>query len=184
MAVFINLIWQVLALRGCETEASEEFRSPSEQARASDPMLSRLGQQRFHQMPTPTFALLRRRNRDGADLRQMRAIEMKRAAADNQTAVFQDDEIAYVLADLGQGSRQQGPVASVGRDQSMDPRSVRQDSLRVRMDVLPDRLDLLSSLSQRLPHSRRCRPARNVVDGKHCLQLQAGVEVLVEFQVH
>ena len=45
---------------------------------------------------------------------------MERAAADDVAVIFEHDEIAHVLADFGEGARQQGSVAGVGRDQFVD----------------------------------------------------------------
>jgi hypothetical protein len=48
VAVFVNLVRQILALGGCETHASKEFWSAREQAGASDAVFLGLCQQRFH----------------------------------------------------------------------------------------------------------------------------------------
>src|ERR1700685_130751 len=127
MAVFVNLVRQILALRGGEAQASEKVWSAREQARAGNAVFFRLCQQRFYQMPATALALLRRRYGDGTDLSQMRAIKMKRAAADNHAAVFEDNEIAHVLADLGQSARQKSSVAGVGGNQSVNPLGVREN---------------------------------------------------------
>src|SRR5580704_5371329 len=78
-------------------------------------------------MATAAFALLRRHDSDGAYLRQMRAVEVKRAAADDHAAIFEDHEIAYVLADFRQGSRQQSAVTGVVANQRMNSRCVRKN---------------------------------------------------------
>ena len=59
VAIFVNLVGQVLALRGRETQASKEFWSARKQAGASHAMLFSLREQRLHQMSAAAFALLK-----------------------------------------------------------------------------------------------------------------------------
>src|SRR5580693_5282302 len=175
VTILVNLIRQILALCGRETQASEEFRSAREQASATHAMLLRLREQRLHQVSTTAFALLRGRNSDGADLRQVRAIEMERAAANNRTAVFQNHEIAYVLANLGQVSGQKGAIASVGGYQTMNPLGVRENCftrahgsppgwIRFSVEHQPS---LAALLPEPYPRERRGSPAPTPVSEKH-----------------
>ena len=44
----------------------------------------------------------------------MRAVEVKRAAADDVRRFFEHDEVAHVFADLGEGAGKQRAVSGVG----------------------------------------------------------------------
>jgi hypothetical protein len=74
-----------------------------------------------------TTALVSGVNGDRANLRQMRAIKMQRTAANDSAVVFQDDEVADILANLSEASRQQSAVPRVGRDERLDLFGIRQD---------------------------------------------------------
>src|SRR6267143_1133735 len=56
----------------------------------------------------------------------MRSVQMKRAAADDLIAFFQNQKVADVFANLGQGARQQCAVRGIRGDQIMDSLRVRQ----------------------------------------------------------
>src|ERR1700680_4543055 len=105
----------------------------------------------------------------------MRTVEMKRPTSDNHTAVFENHEIAHDLADLGQRSRKKRSVASVGRDQSMDPLGVGQDRFTRAHGRPPgstrssvERPQLLALLApERYRRERRGWQAPTPVSGRH-----------------
>src|SRR6185369_10445755 len=51
---------------------------------------------------------------------------------------------------------------------------------RVRMDVLPHGFNFHSGIGDGLPNPCRSGAARYIVDGKHCLQTEAGKEILIK----
>jgi hypothetical protein len=87
VTIFVDLIRKIFALRDRETHAREEFGRTREQARTSYSVFLRLRQQCLHQMSAATLFLLRRRDGDGANFRQVRTIEVEGAASDDHTAV-------------------------------------------------------------------------------------------------
>ena len=117
VAVFVNLVGKILALRHRESLARKEIRLAREQADAVHAMPLRLGQQRFHQTSAAAFALRPGRDCDRANFGEVRAIQMQRAAADDATIIFEDDEVSDVFANFRQRARQQRAVAGVCRDQ-------------------------------------------------------------------
>src|SRR5215831_8767851 len=111
VAVFVDLIRQVLALSYGEALAPEEVRLAREQANAIDPMPLCLGHQRLHELASTPASLCPGCHRDRANLGQMSPVEMQRTASDNAAIVFEDHEVPHVLADLRQRARQQCAVA-------------------------------------------------------------------------
>src|SRR4051794_28938279 len=59
----------------------------------------------------------------------MQAVEMERTAAEDLTTMFDDDEIAHILAELRAGTRQKGTIGGVIRDQVVDRLDIWQLSL-------------------------------------------------------
>jgi hypothetical protein len=51
------------------------------------------------------------RNSNRANLAQVRAVNMQRAAADDPSAILDNDEVANVLADVAERARQECAVA-------------------------------------------------------------------------
>ena len=82
-AVFVDFVGQVFALGHGESQASKELRNTGKQADGTDIMLFSLRQQGFDQPLAASRTLTCGIDGDGANLRQMRAIKMKRATADN-----------------------------------------------------------------------------------------------------
>src|SRR5580704_14767021 len=115
MAVFVNLVREILALRHRETLPRKKLRTAREQANAADPVFIRFGHQCFHQESAASLALRPRSHGDGANFCQMCAIQMQRAAAENAAIQFEHHEVSDVLADLRQRARQQRAVAGISR---------------------------------------------------------------------
>ena len=86
---------------------AEKFRDSGKQADRADVVLAGLRQQRLHQKLATSRTLTGGIDSDRSDLRQVRPVEVKGAATDNIAAMFQHNEVAHILANLGEGSRQQ-----------------------------------------------------------------------------
>lgn len=99
-AVFVEFVWQVVALRDLETERREKLRASSEQADATHPVPLRFHQQGFDQTSAAAFVLCPGRHGNRANLGQVRTIEMKRATADDPPILLENYEVAHVLADF------------------------------------------------------------------------------------
>src|SRR5437868_8113329 len=117
VAVLVDLVRKILPLSDRKSLPSEEIRFAGEQANASHAMALGLGQQGFHQTSAAAFALSPGSDGDRSDLGQVRAIQVQRPTADDAPVIFEDHEIADVLANLRQGTRQQRAVAGVSRNQ-------------------------------------------------------------------
>src|SRR6202034_2913722 len=120
MAVFVDLVGKIFALRHRESLTREEIGFASEQANAIHTVTLRLGQQLFHQPSTTALALSPGSDRDRSNLGQVRAIEMQRATADDAPVIFEHHEVSDVLANLRQSARQQRAVAGISRNQVVD----------------------------------------------------------------
>src|ERR1700722_20383198 len=105
VTILVDLVGKILALCDRESLACEEIRLAREPADAGHPMSLGLSPQRFDQPSASAFALSPGRDRDRANLRQVRAIEMQRAAADDAATIFQNHEVAEVLANFRQSAR-------------------------------------------------------------------------------
>src|SRR5260370_17651539 len=77
-------------------------------------------EQGFYQPLSAPGALFGGFNGDGAYLREMLAIEMKRAAADDASVSHQNHKIADVFANLGKGPRQESAVSGIDRDKPVN----------------------------------------------------------------
>src|ERR1700733_5157190 len=127
VTILVDFIGKIFALGNVESLPGKKLGSSREQADAMHPMPFRFRHQSLHQPAAPALALRAWRNRDRPDLGQVRAIEMERAAADDASFLFEDDEISDVLADLRQRAGQQSAVTGIGRDQIVDVLSIRQN---------------------------------------------------------
>src|SRR5580704_8674407 len=65
-------------------------------------------------------------NSDGAYFREMLAIEVKRAAADDASVSHQNHKIADIFANLGKGPRQEGAVSGINGDKIVNSLGIRQ----------------------------------------------------------
>jgi hypothetical protein len=100
VAVFVDLVGKIFALRHGETLTGKEVRLAREKAYAIDAMPLRFREQRFDKASTPTFALCPRCNRYRANFRQMSPVEMQRSATDDAAFIFEDHEVPHVLTDF------------------------------------------------------------------------------------
>ena len=100
MAIFVDLVRQILALRYREALPREEVRLTSEEANAVDLMTLGFRKQRLYQESAAPQPLRPRSDRDGTNFCEMRSIEMQGAAANDAALFFEHDKIADVLADF------------------------------------------------------------------------------------
>ena len=87
----------------------------------------RFGHQSLHQPAAAALALRPRSNGDRANLGEVRAVKMQRAASNDAAVVFQHHEVSNVFANLGQRARQQSAVAGISRNQFVDALGIRQN---------------------------------------------------------
>src|SRR5882672_326615 len=106
VAILVDLVRKILVRSDGKSHPREELRYPGEQAHASDAMFLSLGEQSLDKPLASSSTLFLGIDRDRANFRQMRAIEMQRATADDSAAIFQDYEVADILANLSQASGQ------------------------------------------------------------------------------
>src|SRR6266478_1440339 len=129
VTILVDFVRKILVRSDGKSHPREKLGYPGEQAHAGDAMFLSLGEQSLDKALAASTTLVRRINRDGSNFRQMRPIEMQRATADDSAAVFQDHEVADILANLSQASGQQSSVARIGSDESMDLLRIWKDGL-------------------------------------------------------
>src|SRR5262249_51117603 len=100
VAVFIDLVRQILALCNGKALSGEEVRLACKQADAIHLMPLRLAHQRPDQFASAAFALGPRRHRDRTNLSQMGSVKVQCPAANDAPVVFENDEVVDVLTDL------------------------------------------------------------------------------------
>src|ERR1700722_6264789 len=116
VAVLIYLVGKIVPPRHFEALPRKKLRSPRKQADAIHSMPLGFRHQSFHQPAAAPMTLRPRSHGDRANLRQVSAIKMQRPTSNNAAFVFEHHEVSYVLANLSQGSGQQGAVPGIGRD--------------------------------------------------------------------
>jgi hypothetical protein len=110
-AVFDHFVWQCAMLGGVEVEVFEEGGDAREQADALDVVGFSSIEESADEQATGSLSFGLRADRDGANLCQMLAVDMKSSAADELAGVsFHDREGVDVFADLGVTTRKQSAV--------------------------------------------------------------------------
>ena len=104
----MDLVGEILMGGNRKSHARKKTRDSSEQTDAGDVMLFCLDEKGLDKPFATSTALMRGVDCNGANFGQVRAIKMQRAATDDSAVVFEDNEIADVLANLGQAS---GPTS-------------------------------------------------------------------------
>jgi hypothetical protein len=128
LAVLVDLVGHGVAFGDAEAEVREVVGDAGEEADGKHLVLFRLGEQRFKDGVACAQAAAVFADDDGADLGQVRAVEMQSAAAQElglAGGVFRigaagNGEIADVLADFGVAAAQQCAVAGERVDQIED----------------------------------------------------------------
>src|SRR5260221_12948413 len=112
-AVFVDLVGQIFTLGHGKSQAGEEFRNARKQTDGADVVFTGLCQQRLHQTLAASRALAVGIDGNRANFGQMRTVKMECATANNVSVIFEDNEVAHVLADFGKGTREQPAIARV-----------------------------------------------------------------------
>src|SRR3954463_1439580 len=128
-AVFVDLVGQIVTFGQAESHMGKKLRDARKKANASDLMTFSFLEQRFHQQSPRARTFGRRHYGDGTNLRQMHAVKMQSAAADNFTAIFGHYKVPHILAQLRQRARQQRAVPGVRADDCMNLLDVWQDGV-------------------------------------------------------
>src|SRR5437868_5536827 len=119
-AVFENLVGQIFTATNAEAEPSEKIGNASKQTDAVNAMAARFVDKREHDLVASAASMRHGRNRDRTDFAEMRAVDVQRAAANDRAFLFGNHEVANVLADVGEGARQQRTIAGVCADERVD----------------------------------------------------------------
>lgn len=126
-AVFEHLVVQSLTLGHVEVEVFEEGRDAGEEADAPDAASVGLTQEFVDELASCATAFDVRADDDGADLGQVRAVDVEGSTAEELVRVgFDDGEGADVGADFSVGAGKEGAVVGEALDQLMDGAGVLQ----------------------------------------------------------
>ena len=128
LAILVDFVGHGVAFGDAEAEVLEKVRQAGEEAGGRDAVVFGLGQQGAQQGGASAFAAGVGMEDDGADLGEVRAVEVKGAAAEKfwvgsgvaGIGEFGDGEVADVLADLGVAAAEEGAVAGEGVDEVED----------------------------------------------------------------
>jgi hypothetical protein len=112
-AVFVDLVRQVFTLRNFESKLGKKLRGPREQADATDLVLVRLRHQGLDEQFSAAALLECPIDGDGANLGEMRTVQVQRATANDVAGLFEDNEITHVLADLGKRTGEERSVGGI-----------------------------------------------------------------------
>src|SRR5579864_1095584 len=99
-AVLVDFVGEMLALGDFETQVSKKSGRAGEEADAGDGMASRFLHQGIHKQAADAESFGLWSDGDGADFGEVRAVQVKGAAADDAGVFFGDDEIADVFRQL------------------------------------------------------------------------------------
>ena len=139
LAVLVDLVGHGVAFGDAEAEVLEVVGDAGEEADGDDLVLVGFGDEGFEDGVAGAEAAAVFAHDDGADLGEVRAVEMERAAAEE--VVFEDaglgvgdgavgdGEVADVLADLGVGAAEECAVVGEGVDEVEDVAGVLQARL-------------------------------------------------------
>ena len=120
-AVFEHLVGKSLTLGGAEVEVLEEVGDAGEEAKALDAARFGLAHELVDELATGTASFDIGTDDDGADLGEVRAIDVEGCTAEELMGVsFDDGEGADVGADFGVGAGKEGAVVREAVDQLMD----------------------------------------------------------------
>jgi hypothetical protein len=120
-AVFEHLVGKSLTLGGAEVEVLEEVGDAGEEAKALDAARFGLAHELVDELATGTASFDIGTDDDGADLGEVRAIDVEGCTAEELMGVsFDDGEGAYIGADFGVGAGKEGAVVREAVDQLMD----------------------------------------------------------------
>ncbi len=125
LAVLVDLVGHGVALGDAEAEVLEEAGDAGEEADGHDLVVGGFGDQGFEDGVARAETAGLGLDDDGADLGEVRAVEMQRAAADELVFAFGvgyagHGEVADVLADLGVAAAEEGAIAGKGVDEVED----------------------------------------------------------------
>jgi hypothetical protein len=120
-AVLENLVAEGAVFGEVKVEVLEEAGNAGEEADAADAAGFGLVEDGLNEEAAGSVAFDVGANDDGADLGEMRAVDVEGSAADELVGVGLDDgEGADVLADLGVGAAEEGAVVGEAIDELMD----------------------------------------------------------------
>src|SRR5208282_289376 len=120
ITVFVDLVGKILVISDSESHAREKFGNAREQAHATYLVLFCLRQQSLDQTAAAAITLAGGIDGNRTNLRQVHAVQVKSAASDDASIMLEDNKVADVLADFRQRARQEGTIAGVGRDESVN----------------------------------------------------------------
>src|SRR5882672_723846 len=120
MAILVELVGNFFARGDGESHAREKLWDAREQTHEGDFLARGLLEQSINQAPPGAVSLRTRIHCNRAHFGQMRSVEMQGAASHNAFFALYYDEVADVLTDFRQCSRQQGAVARIACDQVVD----------------------------------------------------------------
>jgi hypothetical protein len=128
VAILIDLVGKVFALRDRESLARKKVWLAREKADAVHPMAFGFRHQSLHQATSTALALFSWSNRDRTNLGEVRAVKVQRAASDDLSVFFlENHEVSDVFADLRQRARLKRAVSRVRGDQMVNGLCIRQD---------------------------------------------------------
>lgn len=119
-AVFVNFVGKLLAAGDFESEVREKFRRAREETDAGDALARRFVHESIDESAAGAVAFRVGGDGDGANFRQMHAVEVQRTAADHASVLFSDNEVADVFGELGFRAWEQRALVSIWLNDGVD----------------------------------------------------------------
>src|SRR5690348_8079706 len=105
----------------------KKVRDAGEETDAAYVVPLRFREKSFYQLAAGAQTFSFRNHRDRANLRQVHAVKVQRAATDNLSIMLNHNEVTHVFAEFCHGAGQERAITRVRPDDGMDLLYIRQD---------------------------------------------------------